>query len=462
MPLVTGVDAEFDVRSGVTASSGSVTSWAASTGGFTLTVPSGQDNPVNNTVTFNGENAISFDGSDDVLHSLESGYERDEPVTTHMVIRAPNAGSFNYILDGGSLNDNAIIFGNDEVDGRAGGTQFGGVTRPVDEWFVLTMVFDDAGNERIFIDDAKEFDAAGGSTSSSTGMYLGVRGGAGFGWAEFDVVHIVEYFGEALSDTDVQSNVSFLQSEWGLAGGTTVEMDRGSFSLSGYDVFQDLSIPLTTAPFDLSGHGLLQNLSTPLNSGSFTTTGYTLNFGLSIPINTGNISQTGYDLITNRTVPLNPSSFTLSGKELFFDLSLPLSKGGFALTGYDVAFDEGNTIIMGGGSFSLDGKDISFQFTHPIDPASFSLSGKDLNFVTSVPLESASLNLDGKLLTFNQFVALQSGSFDLTGYDVLFDSVENIIILSGSSLIKDIVTTSTISDIDGQSLITDIEGESSL
>lgn len=248
MPLVAGVDAEFDARSGVTSSSGAVTSFAAVTGGWTLTVPSGESSPADNLATLNGVNAISMNGVDQALHTTEAGYDRGGSITSQFVIRPASQDSdFGYFIDGGGLNDNAAMFQADNtIDMRRGGTQFGGVPYAPDEWIVLTIIYDENGNERIYIDNSLLFDSPETEIGAAVGMYLGVRGGGGSGYGKFDVVHIVEYFGEALSDADVLSNVSFLQSEWGLGGG-------GTTSLSGSGRSNAFGSGLLTEKDSLSG-----------------------------------------------------------------------------------------------------------------------------------------------------------------------------------------------------------------
>lgn len=137
------------------------------------------------------------------------------------------------------------------------------------------------------------------------------------------------------------------------AGGTTLALDSGSYTITGTTV------------------DLLVGRLLTLDSGSYSITGSDLTFLRTyvLPVDSGTYSITGNDvgLLVGRILSLESGSYSITGGDVTFNLGfgLTLDSGSFSITGSDVTFLRTNILTLDSGVYSIDGQEVTFTVAIP-------------------------------------------------------------------------------------------------
>lgn len=345
---------------------------------------------------------------------------------------------------------------------------------------------------------------------------------------------------DALDQNALSTSVSLDAGTYSLSGlaltvsaDVSVTVDAGSYTLSGLAL--DITIPDTTALQDEGGDSLLDDgglalndestlgTSVSLNTGAFSVTGYdfttTLGGPIDIPLDAGAFNLSGpllgigsglggldgtlntvpdpdeidyvpenpfagtvYWVVTASATPPalqgTPAGFassgrangsfsvTTSGGTSTIDLSSvsggnyyihvvgqrssdgaftrpdsdaividgDLEAGSFAIIGYSIGISR--LVRADAGVFALTGYDVGINDSRvTLDAGSLSITGFDLGVVPAVPLGAGSFSLSGHALTASRLVGLDDGTFSLTGLGLVASgSIEEVLDTGSFSL----------------------------
>lgn len=195
----------------------------------------------------------------------------------------------------------------------------------------------------------------------------------------------------------------------GGGGGVILDIDSGSFALSGSDVLLRASRTeqVLTGGYNLSGSDIA------------------LSVGYAITLDSGMYSLSG------------------SATGLVLNANTVIESGEYSLTGTQVNLDLARKSIIESGSYNLTGSDVTLIYTPSgggevlsIDSGTFRLSGSDIELKAArlISLNAGNYNLTGQsvALTYNAKTIIDGGSYALTGSNINLFANRVIIASSGS------------------------------
>lgn len=222
----------------------------------------------------------------------------------------------------------------------------------------------------------------------------------------------------------------------GSSGGYTIDLDSGSYSLTGKSVelTAQRKIDLAQGSYTLSGQSvaLSKGFTLSLDSGSYSLSGQSVDLTAqrTITIETGSYSLTGQDLGLAKgfTIAIGQGSYGLSGQDvaLLAGRVIALAQGSYTLSGQAVGLQKGFTITIDAGSYTLNGQSVELTAQRRMDigQGSYTLYGQDVGFfrgyVMAVGQGSYTLSGQAVGLLAGRVIAIDTGAYVLTGQDVSF------------------------------------------
>lgn len=175
--------------------------------------------------------------------------------------------------------------------------------------------------------------------------------------------------------------------------------------------------------FVLSGFGFTFSFDAVADAGSFSIIGLDADVRLSVEttvsIDAGTYTLTGFDTVVSARVPLSHGQFSVAGFPLTLGMVSQLPGGAFGVSGFDVDASIGEPLEAGAFSLSGFGAEVSQADVIYLDAATFSVTGRDtlISALGIYQLDGTALVMTGFAATLGQSLGMASGSFAVTGFN---------------------------------------------
>jgi len=427
--------------------------------------------PLYKTNVQNSLSAALFDGSDDYLVKSISDWQSSDSAgivfAVFLLNASPNSeNAYLSSFDEGSASLYGIFFqtllyesfhrlrswqrNNDVIDDIRGTTSLINATR-------LVYIKSSGTEYALFVDGAIETLYIGSGTNN--GDWLAdtpnrdniVMGAIKYSsLANFFKGHIMEvlYYDSALSQSDIDNVVDYLNDKWGVYQTVTINCNIGSLTLAGQQASIDAPVTIECQVGSLTLAGQQATITSPAPSQQ-------------VDCQVGELTVTGQQASVDApiTIDCQVGSLTLTGQLADVDapITIDCQVGSLTLTGQLASVDAPVTIDCQVGSLTVTGQQASVDAPITIDASygSLTLSGQQANIAIEgapqqVDCQVGSLTLTGQQATIStqgapQQIDCQAGSLAIAGQQaaVISNAPQTIDCQVGS-----LTTTGQTADID--------------
>jgi uncharacterized protein (UPF0303 family) len=171
---------------------------------------------------------------------------------------------------------------------------------------------------------------------------------------------------------------------------TTLDVDSGSYTVTGTAATFDISLSVTAGSYTVSGTAATFDHSISVDAGSYVITGTDADVFKTriLDVDAGSYTVTGTATTFDHSLSVDSGSFVVTGTAATFDLSLSVSSGSYVVTGTDVTYIQVLSIVCDSGSFSVSGTATTFDISVSVSAGSYSVDGTDATFQINISISA--------------------------------------------------------------------------